>query len=267
MPDGQDASAFEDTQANRALCRSRVMKQWRNPMVTDLAENVTDQAGDGGSKFAQAKAKATIELKQDMEKTALGSQDSNAQTNATTGAVTRGLGSWIATSAQSDTATAIPTGFFPAAGQLESGTLAAFEEDELRAMLQARYETVKAKGDLKAFCGTRVKNKISDFSRLDEKGGTSYSVRRFNGSTMTIETSVEIYRGDYGSVEIFLDLFLPSSLTMYIADMNHLEIRATRSPNFKELPDLGGGPRGIIDCVWGLVNKNPQSHCKAIVTV
>ena len=58
VPDGQDASAFEDTQANRALCRSRVMKQWRNPMVTDLAENVTDQAGDGGSKFAQAKAKA-----------------------------------------------------------------------------------------------------------------------------------------------------------------------------------------------------------------
>lgn len=262
VPDSQDATSFEDTQANRALCRSRVMKQWRNPKVSDLAENVTDQAADGGSKMAQAKAKSIVELKQDMELTALGTQDSSAQTSATVGAVTRGLGSWIATSAQADTATAIPAGFFPASGQVATSAASTFDEDELRALLQARYETVKAKGDLTALCGTTVKNRISDFSRLDVAGATTTGVRRFDGKVSEISTMIEIYRGDYGSVKVMLDLFLPTAKTIYILDMNHLEVRATRSPNFKDLPDLGGGPRGIIDCVWALVNKNPQAHCR-----
>jgi hypothetical protein len=263
VPDGKDADAFEDTQANRAVCRSRVMKQWRNPMVTDLAENVTDQAGDGGSKFAQAKSKALVELKQDMELTACGTQDSNAQTSATVGTVTRGLGSWIATSAQADSATAIPAGFFPSAGQVTTANLSVWEENELRAMLQARYETVKASGDLVAICGPSVKNKVSDFSRFDDDGTTKTQVRRFNGGTSAIATSVDVYRGDYGTVKFFLSTFLPTGRTLYILDMNCLEVRATRQPGFKELPDLGAGPRGIIDCVWALVNRNPTSHCRA----
>lgn len=264
VPDGKDADAFEDAQANRALVYSRLMKQWRNPMVTEFAEDITAQAGDSGSKFNQAKATKTVELKQDWEKTFLGNQDSAPQSSATVGAVARGMGSWTQTTAQADTPTAVPAAYRPSSAQIYGGAAASFFEDDLRALLQARFENMKQRGDLKGFVGTLIKNQISDFSRFDVISASKVSVRRFEPGSAPIEinTSVDIYHGDYGDVEFFLDMFVASMKDGHLIDMNMVELRPGKLPHFEALPNLGGGPRGIVSAILTLANKNPQAHCK-----
>ena len=267
VPDGKDADVFEDAQKDRELLRSRVQKWRRNPMVSEMAEDVTKQAGSGVSKFADAKAKKLVELKQDIEYTMLGNQDSRAQQSATIGAQTRGMGSWTQTTAQADTATAVPDGYRPVAGQIYSGTIGNFIEDALRALLQARYEQVKSKGDLNAFVGTLIKNAVSDMSRFEVVPNGKTLVRRFDGKKdHVLETMVEIYKGDYGIVKFFIDLFTASSLDGHIIDMNKVEFRPAKAPQFKDLPDLDGGPRGVVKAIGALANLLPPAHCKIAAT-
>ena len=44
------------------------------------------------------------------------------------------------------------------------------------------------------------------------------------------------------------------------------ELRYNRQPQFKENPDLGGGPRGYIDAIAGLAMFNPLGCGKVAPT-
>lgn len=257
---GQDAGNFVNTQANRGLLYARVMRQWRNPMVDTAAQEISKQAGDGGDKFAQSRAKTTVELKQDMELTLLGAQDSTPE-SGTTPAVTRGMRCWTNYTLQTtDTATLVPAAFRPASGQIYSGTLADFWEADLKAILQARYETLKARGDLQAFAGTDIKSRVSDFTRFDVVPSGKTLARRFDGKITEIVNMVEVYRGDWGTVTFTPDLFTYNSKACEIVDMNMVEVRPVTAPRFIELENKGGGRRGINEVMYALVNRNPQAH-------
>jgi len=268
VPDGKDVPAFDNTQKNRAKLYSRVQRIWRNPMVSTMAQDVTDQAGDDGDKMAQSKAKALIELKQDEEAILLGDQDSSDQTDAETGAVTRGIRSWISATAQADTVTAVPAAYRTPSSNIYSGALTSFNEDALRAILQSRWNTIKQKGDLYGFLGSDVKNVISDFTRYEADKASTLQVRRFNTSeTDTVSTQVDFYKGDYGSLKLMLDAFIltagvSDTKAGAIVDMNMVEERINVAGRSRDLPDLGGGPRATIDKIFALACLNPQAHGK-----
>jgi len=81
---------------------------------------------------------------------------------------------------------------------------------------------------------------------------------------------IDVIIGDFGTIRLHLDNFLGYSGNtrtaavgngrMYILKMSDLQLRFARTPGFKELPDGGGGPRGIVDAICGLLVGNPLCH-------
>lgn len=257
-----DADSFEDTQENRAMLYSRVMRQWRKPMVDTAAQEITEQAGDDGDKFAQAKAKTTEELKKDMEKTCLGTQDSRAQ-SGNTPARTRGMACWTNAALQTgDTsATVVPAAFRPDSDQVYTGAFASFTELTLTAMLQGRWDTIKSKGDLVGFIGSNLKSAISDFTKHDANVSGKTLARRYNSDPKELVAMVDVYKGDFGTVKLLPDAEVQSTNGGELIDMNRVEIRALVAPRFVELENKGGGRRGYNETMYALVNTNPAAHC------
>ena len=261
--DGADVETYEDAQENRALLYSRVQKWRRAPRVTDMGQNVSVQAGTA-SPIAEAKAKKTVELKYDMEATFFSDNESQADTGSVP-YKTRGLGKWLQATAQTDLPVA--TAFLTPSGQIYSSAIGSLDEDTFRGLLQTRFETLRMNKTLYGFVATNVKNTITDFSRYEPDVSGSLQVRRFTQSKPgEIQTSVDVYKGDYGRVILMLSSFMPNTYRGYLLDMEMLELRMSRNPGVKDLPDLGGGPRAIVDCIGALLNKNPQAHIKIAAT-
>ncbi len=260
--DGKDVESFEDASAQRARVGGRVQKFWRTPMVTDMAENVSDVAGIK-SEFANSKAKKTVELKRDIETTFLSDNDSQPQAGQQP-YKTRGMGKWISNSAQGDLP--VPEKYRTPVTSIYTGALSAFTEDELRAILQSRYDHCGTSDELLGFVGTDLKKTISDFTRFEPTKGSNTHVRRFNQTSTegTISTTVDFYESDFGSVELHLSSFLPDTKRGYFVDMRFAEVRTLRAPGFTGLENRGGGPRGIIDAIMMLCNLNPLAHGKVV---
>lgn len=262
VPDGKDADSHEDAARKRKRLYGRVQHQWRTPKVNNLAEDVSTVAGVPEKEFAKAKVKKTIELKRDIELTYLSDADS-AEDDGVAGYKTRGMGAWLDATLQIDTPTIVPVDYQTPAGSIYSGTLAAYDENALRAQLQSRWGQTGATNELVYFVGAGIKNAITDFTRFEPDVAGKTHVRHFNmtGDSGTVDTSVDLYKGDYGTVEVVLCSFMPNANRGYILDMNLVESRIHTAPGFKPLPDLGGGPRGIIDVITALACTNPLAHC------
>lgn len=261
--DGADVSMFQDEQEDRALLYARIQKVRRAPKVTDLAQSVSVQAGTPNP-IAAAKAKALVELKFDIESVCL--SDNESQEDA--GSVpykTRGLGVWLQATAQTDLP--VPAAYRTASGQIYSSAIGSLTESLFRGLLQAKWQNTRNSGTLYAFCGSYVKNAITDYTRYEPTVSNYTNVRRFNSARpTTIETTVDIYKGDYDTVIFALDPFLPDNYRAYLLDLSGVSLRFTRAPGTKDLPDLGGGPRALVDAVFALIVNNPTAHIKIAAT-
>jgi hypothetical protein len=273
--DGTDVSAYEDAAENRGKLENHVQLFRRTPMVTQMAEEVSVVAGindsdpngvAGSTEFARAKAKKVVELKRDIEQTLL--SDNEAQEdNGTNAYKTRGLGKFLQSSAQSYLP--VPTAFLtPAASIFSSGYLT-FDEDDMRALLQSRWEkTGAADANLVGILSANIKNRITDFTRWVPNVSNFTIARAYNpANTSKVESKVDVYSGDFGTVELMLSSFLPDAYRGYIIDPSYVELRTHTAPRIKPLPDLGGGPRALIEAIVGLCVKNPQAHAKIAATV
>jgi hypothetical protein len=272
--DGADVSDYEDAAENREKLENHVQRFTRTPKVSTMAEEVSDVAGltdpdshgvAGSTEFARAKAKKTVELKRDIEKTLL--SDNVAQ--ADTGAVpykTRGLGNSLVSTAQAYLPT--PAAYLLPSGQIYSSTVAAFDEDDLRTLMQTRWENVGTPdGNLIGIVGSAIKNRITDFSRYVPTVSNFTVSRTYTpSSSRKVESIVDVYSGDYGTLELQLSSFLPDNNRGYIIDPDFVELRTHTMPRVKPLPDLGGGPRALIEAIVGLAVLNPLAHCKIAAT-
>jgi hypothetical protein len=267
--DGQDVAEFEDAARNRARFGVYAQELRRTPKVNQLAEDVSTVAGinsadpqgvRGSTEFARAKAKKIVEIGRDIETTLL-SNNETQQEGSGNPYLTRGLGRWIQNGAQS--VQPVPAAFRTPTASIYSSTIASFDEDDLRALLQSRWDQTGSSDQLKLICGAGVKNAVTDMSRyLPDKANYTEIRRTNNAKPDRIESSVDVYAGDYGEVEVHLDNFLPDANTGYILDMRGLELCTKGEPSYRDLPDLGGGPRGLIRAIILLCVGNPLSHCK-----
>jgi hypothetical protein len=267
--DGEDVSAFEDAAKDRARIGVYVQELRRTPKVNQMAEEISVVAGinnpdpqgvRGSTEFARAKAKKLVEIKRDMESTLLSNNETRQQ-NGADSYLTRGLGRFIQNAAQA--VHPIPAAYRTPAASVFGAAIGTLTEDALRTLLQTRWEAVGSSDNLVMVCGAAVKNRVTDFARYEPNVANTLQVRRFNAQKDgEIKTSVDIYEGDYGKVEIHLSNFVPTPRTGYILDMRGLELRTKGSPEYKDLPDNGGGPRGLIRAIIALCLHNPLSHCK-----
>ncbi|XHR29897.1 MAG: DUF5309 family protein [Chthoniobacteraceae bacterium] len=261
--DGQDVKEFEDAAKNRGEIFGRLMIFEKTAKVTTAAEAQAQAGGVAAisSEMARAKAKKAIEFKRKQEKVYLGDQDSRSD-NGVKGGLTRGMGAWISSTPQGDIP--VPEQFRTPAGCIFDDVIANFTEEKLRNLLQARYEEVgMPSGVLTGITGTQIKNKVTDFSKFsDNKDGKS-NVRFYQTTNLAkYSAMVDIYEGDYGTVEWHLDNYMPDQYRCEIIDLDFWAQYTLKNPAWKDLPDLGGGPRALLQGILGIMCDNPLGQIK-----
>jgi hypothetical protein len=268
-----DATTFANPAANRARLYGRIQKLWRLPKVDDMAENVSDVAGIGRKReMARAVTRGMQELARDLESTFCSDQDSVAQDSTPTAFKTRGLGSWIRNSAQADTATAVPAAFLTPANSIITTATNSITDSSILGILQSVYEQVGKSKDYTLLCGPTLKRRFAAFQQTQfGSANTASTIRLFNqdSSDASYMAKVDVFIGDFGEISLVPSLFLAkdqNSATQlrrgYLLDMDMVSIRYNRRPRYMPLPDLGGGPRGIIDTIAALQVDNPLAFGK-----
>lgn len=271
-----DASTFADPASGRARLYGRIQKLWRLPKVDDLAENVSDVAGVGRKReMARAVTKTLQELARDLESVFCSDNDSVAQSGSTPYS-TRGLGSWISNSAQADTATAVPASYRTPAASITTAGTNSITDGTIQGLLQSIYTQTGKSKSFTMLCGPTLKTRFTSFQQTQfGSTNTGSTVRLFNQDSESAQyyAKVDLFVGDFGELVLTPSLFLAKDQLAasqlrrgYILDMDMVKIRYNRRPRYMPLPEMGGGPRGIVDAIVGLQVDNPLTFGKIAST-
>ena len=263
-----DVTTFDDEHANRELLSGRIQKVRRSFQVDDLVENVADVAGVGRKQaFNKSAAKALVELKIDIE-AILGSDNDSQVATGSVPYKTRGIGSWIASGAQNDTATAVPANFRTPAASINATATASLTEANVIDVMESIFKVRRARRNYDLVCGTSLKRAFTNFIRT-QTGSTNVmsSVRTFNTNldSKKIVNTIDIYESDFGTVSLHVSTYLAngaaaavSAARGYVLDMDLVSIGFNRKPRMEELEDRGGGRRGFCDAIFGVAVSNPS---------
>jgi hypothetical protein len=271
--DGEDVTSFGNAAENRALGSVYAQKLWDSRKVGDLAQNVSDVAGVSEKEKARAIVMSLRKVKRSLE-AKIGSDDDTTAQSGATAYTLRGLGSWIQNGAQ--TTLPVPSAFRTPTASIDStASTAAATEAAINTVLESIYGETGQVKDFDGVLGKAMKSRISDLQLYDANAsaGTAYIAARHVNKDQTsnvIHKKIDIIVGDFGTIKLHVSNFLgyaSGSRTaavgdgrFYILDMKDLELRFARTPGVKELPDLGGGPRFVVDTIAGLVMGNPLKH-------
>ena len=272
---GDDVSAWDSPAAQRAKLSGRCQKFRRSIMVDDFAANISDVAGVGRKKeMARGAAKSIEELGRDIEAAFCSDSDSVQQSGASTPYRTRGLGAWIASAAQTDLP--VPSDYRSVASAISSTATDSITEGSIQNLLQAIYEQTGTVKNLVLLCGPTLKRRFTEFTRTQAgSANVALNVKTFTqgAAEKKITSTIDMFEGDFGSLQLLPSLLLAQdgvaavqSRRGYILDPEMVEVRYGRRPAFRELEDRGGGPRGIIDAIAGLVCHNPRGFGKIAST-
>lgn len=270
--DGADVETFENAAENREMLYGRIQKSRRSPMVSDMAENVSNVAGLGRKEYAAAVAKKTIELKRDIEAVCCSDNESQAD-NGTAGYKIRGIGKWIQNGAQTDLP--VPAAFRTPAGSIDTTAINSLTEDTVSELMRSMFEECGENNEYVGLFGSELKRRFSEFALYAEaQHSSNTAINRFNhqGDAKMVCNTVDIYKGDFGTIEIVLTTFNAQGTTNaptrrgYVLDMSKWSMGFTRMPGHRKLEDRGGGPRGIVDAVYTLRCHNPLGQGKFAAT-
>lgn len=258
-----DSNDFENYD-DRTKCSVYLQYARRVPKVSRLANMTSDVAGVGYKKeMANSIAKALITHKRDIEATLCSSQETAQETNSSP-YQTRGLGKWVSSSAQGTLP--VPTEFLTPSGSIKSVASASAQEEDIRDILQSIYEqTGESDKTFYGLCGTQVKKTISNFTLFTPRTNNLVVSNR-DTDEGRLSAAVDIIESDFGTVALNLSSWLEQDArdgsgnydatigqkTLYILNMSQLEACYAEETSVRELPDLGGGPRSIIESVFSL---------------
>jgi hypothetical protein len=263
--DGEDISSADfENYDDRTKCSVYLQYTRRVPKVSRLANMTSDVAGVGYKKeMANSIAKALVTHKRDIESTLCSSQETAQETSASP-YQTRGLGKWVSSSAQSTLP--VPSDFLTPAGSIKSASEANAKEEDIRDILQSIYEqTGEADKTFYGLCGTQMKKVISNFTLFTPRTNNLVVSNR-DTDEGRLSASVDIIESDFGTITLNLSSWLEQDArdssnlydpevgqkSMYILNMPQLEACYAEETSVRELPDLGGGPRSIIESVFSL---------------
>jgi len=260
--DGVDTTSSDfENYDDRDKCQVYVQLARRFPQVSRLADMTSDIAGVGYRKeMAHSVAKALVTHKRDIESTLCSSQETNQETG-TAPYQTRGLGKWIQSAAQSTLA--VPSGFRTPTNSIKTSTVAAAKEEDIRDILQSIYEqTGETDKTFFGLCGTTMKKTISEFTLFSPRTNNLVVSNR-DTDDGTLSAAVDIIESDFGTVTLNLSSFLEQDArsggtydatagqkTLYIINKPQFEVAFAEDTNVRELPDLGGGARSLIESVF-----------------
>ena len=240
---------------------------------TQNVAGVTDEVANGISK-------TLIQLKRDLEATFTCTNQSAQADNGTVPYLTSSLGNWLTNSSGSGVGNSTSS-FLPNSGDAASGAYAVttstspnLTETVVQNMLTNIYSKTGVFRDYDCIVGTTLKRAFTNLTAAtpistSTTATAAPSVRTFNQelNSDTFKSSIDIFSGDFGTLILHPSTFIggknSSALSAqaykgYIIPMDMVEIRYSKLPEVKEVPDYGGGPARIVQAIAGLVVKNPN---------
>jgi hypothetical protein len=255
VAEGADVTDFDDKFETVARVGNYVQKLRRSFRVSDLQQAVSSV---GPQDIARAEMKAVKELKRDVEKTLMGTQDRAAETGGGTSYTLRGLGDWLDSTGPSD----VPSDYrTPAASIHASGD---FTETVLNTMIRSIYRVSGVTNALTFVVDTALRSDVTGFARADVITGANRQYNSDSASNM-IKLSVGVYQSDHGIVTI-VDMnpdCSPDTTNQdvgYLLNPDYYAVGELITLGSTRLPNLGGGERGYVDWTGTLKVSHPGAH-------
>lgn len=261
--DGLDATDFQDEFSTRGKFSNYVQVFREAPKVSMLTQEATDMPG-AGNPIAAATAKGLVELKRGMEAAFLSSQDGQVDDGAVP-YLSCGLGLFI--SVAGPTVAIVPANQRPASAQVITTATASLDEDtDLQGILKAIFDAVGMVTDnYMLLCGSTLRRRVTSMTRISSTTGstnTANRVRTFSqpSTQSTVTNTTTMFDGDFGSFSVTPSNWIGmtsgsatvSATRGYLLDMSKISLRYNQRPTARPLPDLGGGPRNLIEAIAGL---------------
>ena len=260
VSEGADVTDFDDKFESVARLGNYIHKRRRSFRVSDFQQAVSSV---GPQDIARAEMKAVKELKRDVEKTLLGTQDRAAENGGGVAYTMRGFGDWIDSAGPAD----VPADYRTPAGSIHaSGT---FSETVLNNLITSVYRQNGATNSLTLLADTALRRVVTDFARADT---TSGALRQYNADSSSglIKLAVGQYQSDHGIITI-VDMnpdCAPDTTnkdTGYLINPEYYAVGELIPLGSTRLPNLGGGERGYVDWTGTLKVAHPGAHGKITV--
>jgi hypothetical protein len=272
VPEGSDVSTFDNTNASYAILSNRIQWVRTAAQVGKLASISQNQAGVKNKKARAIKKKLT-QLARTMETIICGDGDAQVG-NAVVGNKMKQMGSFLNTTQSG--ATAVPAAYTIPATQHLTSTLSTFAESTLQGVITAQFSATGQNRTRMLICGTALKQKFVDFTRT-ASGTNAYSnIRTWqqDATSKKIVSVVDVYMGEFGTIELLPSLWNNYSYTTnigdvnrgYIIDQDRWALDFKQQAQVMELPDQGGGARFAADAVFTLVCYNPLDQAALKLT-
>jgi hypothetical protein len=255
--EGDDFSANTRTQPTRLKNYTQITR--KDIQVTDTARAI-DAAGFA-DQMAYHTARASKEIKRDMEVGMLGNRPASAGTSPSP-RVSGGVPNWIYSgqhyknAAQTlQTTTALVSGFATATGGSWTNSATAYAESDLKSMLQLAWSTGGEVGTI--LCDSIAFNRFSTFTGV----ATRFRDVGSKQPAQIIGYS-DVYVSPFGSHKLVLSRYAPAN-TAYCLDMSMWEVAYLRNFRVTDIAKVGDVTRKMLLAEWTLVCKNPLGNSKA----
>lgn len=270
--DGSDVSTTEDAAENRRILSNYTEEFRRTPKVSKRA-NLSNVAGIGlKQEMAKAIVKKQFEAKRDVE-VAISSDNVARADDGSLGYRGHGLGSWIKATAQ--TVLPVDSAFLTPSASIDTTAMASLTTALVNGVMESQYGQVGSENTYMLVCGTSLKKQFTKMVGYQPDLASNTAIKRTSrGDEGKWMDNIQVFTGDFGTYELVLSNWLGwnyttsanSSYRGYALDMDMLELRYQQPFKYEPLPDLGGGPRGVISAIVGLVCKNPKGLGKFAAT-
>lgn len=266
VEDGTDVDTFSNASENRKLAQMYATKFRDSAGVSDLAEDVSNVAGLSSGEKAEAVMKKLKKLGRSIEAAICGDQETQAESAGNPYKV-RGLGLWIQNSAQATLP--VDALFRTPTASIDATAMASVTEDIISDVLASIYDETGEIGEFDLPCGPTLRRQISKLTtRVSSLTNTFSQIRTYNTEFKgMLGTVVTQFDGDFGKINIHPTLFNATTAfggsnaarlrRGYLLKMGLLSMHYKRKPRVKELEDRGGGPRFLVDAIWGFKCLNP----------
>jgi hypothetical protein len=270
-----DAKNFEQI-GIQARLYNYCQRLWRLPMVSEFAQELMDQAGVGQMKLmARQITKSYFQIYRDLEAAILTATVTLAADNGTTVPYTmRGLGQWASAAAQSDNFPVDPA-YRPNALQNNTTAMGSLTEIGAADSIECVTKSIFDNGSHGMFegvflVGSTLKKTVTNMLIFNTN-----QVRRVDQAqdNQEIVNKVDIIENEFARLEVKLSPFIGldrtaayQPLTGYIIDPKMTELRYRVLPRATALPNLGAGPRAIVDLIATLCVKNPLTMASFLAT-
>jgi hypothetical protein len=274
----EDADTFDNMAENRGLIENYVMKMWEKPMVDDFSENVNENPALSEGEYVESVRKAIVRLKFRMEKLLLSQVEATAQSAGVPYRTCSMFG--FLTGAAPTGSQVVPSRFRTPSAQRYTSTVALLDEEDLHDLLQEVFESTHGMGKFTGLVGSELKQRISSFSIYRANVASNTFVRQINNDQNgELTWMVDVLVGDFGQIDLVptsrMNYFDSSAVATssairrgsgLILDLSKWGLAFKRKPGHKRLEDKGGGPRGIVDTIFGLRCKSPKANCPIVVS-